>query len=131
MQGTPFPSPDWDDFAVVVIERMAVAVRELVEGSAVRTEFSFMEGPFHVEFQRRQGGGISAIGIERKLDASGRVVGLERASTQVTVEELWLLTSDAAEHLFRECLSRGDQSRDAARLGDVVAQLRSMPRPPA
>jgi hypothetical protein len=112
----PFPSKDWNDFVVVILEAWVGAIVRLLHGASSHERVYFMDGPYFVDVLRPSGGALRL----RAIEGSGHEMA--RTDTEVLpfIENLLA----ASEQVLAACRDRDCWSADAEQLSMSLRALR-------
>ena len=116
LEEVAFPSKDWNDFIVVILEAWVGAVLRLLEGSSRNEIVHFMDGPYLVELSRTSAAILRLRAVENSYH--------EKASTDVEALPLVESLLNGSEGVLAVC--RGEQcwSADAEKLAESLPSLR-------
>jgi hypothetical protein len=112
-----FPTADWNDFVVVIVEAWVSALRRLAAGETSNARVQLMEGPYAVDIARLSTGHYRLRALKRP--------DRERARSDVLPG---LLVEDALRAgacVLQHCRNAGDQSADLRRLESSLQALRT------
>jgi hypothetical protein len=112
---TAFPSRDWHDFVVVVLEWWTYAVLQLLRGISKHEVIHFMEGPYLVELSIGAGQAWSV-----DLFETGQHVGRWDIAPRVLVQSLL----SASESVLETCRRETMWSNDAEKLATSMSSLK-------
>jgi hypothetical protein len=115
-RGEPFPDADWSDFAVIVFNMWLVNALDLWEGGESWTKLHFMDGPFWVEIESRDGT-WRVCGVNDRGNSPARTVPVD-----VEPREMLSMIVSWTDHLLAECKKRGWSSDDIADLDSSNAR---------
>jgi hypothetical protein len=96
INGEAFPAPDWNDMVVAVMVELLGSVREVSHGS-MRRVVRFFDGPFCIEFARRNSSDVA-------------ISAGENAAVKCDLGEFRALVrhiEDAASELVAACKAKG------------------------
>jgi hypothetical protein len=115
-----FPTNDWDDFVVVLLEWWLRALMPIVRGEEASAELLFMEGPYQVNVEA-----ISPTMIVLQfLDRSSSEF-MESDQAQQTLSDLIHQICDASDIVIDRAKGIDLQNRDLDRLHTTLAEMRA------
>jgi hypothetical protein len=114
-----FPTNDWDDFVVVLLEWWLRALMPIVRGEEASAEFLFMEGPYQVNVEA-----ISPTMIVLQFFDRSNPEFLESDQGEQTLSDLTHQLCDASDVVIDRAKGIGLQNRDLDRLHTTLAEMR-------
>lgn len=110
-----FPTADWNDFVVVIVEAWLSALRRLAAQETESERVHMMEGPYAVDIARLSAGRFRVRALERP----NRQLASSDVSLSVLVED----AIRAGDLVLQSCRNAGDRSADLTRLESSLQAL--------
>ena len=121
INGTSFPTQNWNDNVLVVLNWWVEALtRLIISGNSAREVVHFMEGPYCVEINMPTPDSVGFRAVERSLKA------IEVATGEESAKEFIRTVTSQSHEILSACEQRGWWSKDAENLKLSLGTLKNV-----